>query len=111
MLKYVAEEVDRVKTMFEDKERRLTSQRDEALQTQRDAAARAAVLQGEALAAVARAADLEARLGTQPQQLEVRCSLSVRDRWRPFFRKHLIQAAVTTALHQDVCQRCKPANT
>jgi hypothetical protein len=71
MLKYVAEEVDRVKALFEDKERRLIRQRDEALHAQKEAAASVAALQAEAATAAARAAELEARLGTQPQQLEV----------------------------------------
>ncbi len=68
MLKYVVEEVDRVKGLFEKKEQRLIEERDDA---RKEAAARIAAARSEAASAAARATDLEARLGTYPQQLEV----------------------------------------
>ncbi|BDA41828.1 probable centriolin at N-terminal half [Coccomyxa sp. Obi] len=67
MLKYVVEEVDRVKGLFEEKEQRLIKERDDV---QKEAAARVAAARSEAASAAARAIDLEARLGTYPQQLE-----------------------------------------
>ena len=68
MLKYVVEEVDRVKGLFEEKEQRLIGERDDA---RKEAAASIGAARSEAASAAARATDLEARLGTYPQQLEV----------------------------------------
>lgn len=68
MLKYVVEEVDRVKGLFEKKEQRLIEERDNA---QKEAAACVAAARSEAASDSARATELEARLGTYPQQLEV----------------------------------------
>lgn len=71
MLKYVMEEVDRVKRLFEEKERRSVRERDAALEAQKEADARAIAAQVQAESAAARAADAEAHLGALPQQLQV----------------------------------------
>lgn len=78
MLKYVMEEIDRVKGLFEDKERHLAAERDDAIRATDEASARAAAAEqsvqaarAEAAAALSRAAEAETRLGTMPQQLEV----------------------------------------
>ncbi|CAL8460859.1 g390 [Coccomyxa elongata] len=67
MLKYVVEEVDRVKGLFEKKEHRLIEERDDA---RKEAAARVAAARSEAVSAAAKVTDLEARLSTYPQQLD-----------------------------------------
>ena len=79
MLRYVVEEVDRVKGLFEDKEARLAAERDAAQRAEREAHAaagqaerRAEAVAGEAASMAAKAADAEARLGQLPQQLQAR---------------------------------------
>lgn len=83
VIKYVTEEVDRVKGLFDDKERRLTAERDAARDAQRaaEAAAQQAASRAEEATAAAAAAAKEAAATTtaslEPQLAALRADLAV----------------------------------
>jgi hypothetical protein len=119
MLKYVMDEIERVKVLFEEKERGLAGERESALKARDEANARAAAAeeralsaQAEAAVAASTAAEAQARLQRLPQQLEVGTSCTP---WlphterTPWGRSHFSDLAQTKCqshrvLHWEVVQ-------
>ena len=90
MLRYVTEEVDRVKGLFQEKEARLAGQRDAALSAERqagervrDAERRAETAAAEAAALAQRAADAERPTGRVGRPEGGHCASTISHCWVP----------------------------